>query len=70
MSWLVHSLNKLYSAGELKSSIIFLSQEDISAHKTKYPEAKLPDKYQNTGPEVRNLKDYEDAMDKEVRANG
>lgn len=64
------SERELYSAGELKSSIIFLSQEDISAHKTKYPEAKLPDKYQNTGPEVRNLKDYEDAMDKEVRANG
>ena len=64
------SERELYSAGELKSSIIYLSQEDISAHKTKYPEARLPDKYQNTGPEVRNLREYEDAMDKEVNANG
>ena len=64
------SERELYSAGDLKSSIIYLSQEDISARKTKYTEAKLPEKYQNTSPEIRNLQEYEDAMDKEVLANG
>ena len=64
------SERKLYSAGDLKSSIIYLSQEDISARKTKYTEAKLPEKYQNTSPEIRNLQEYEAAMDKEVFANG
>lgn len=53
---------ELYSAGELKSSIIYLNETQKEKSKNKMTESKLPAKYRGGNPEIRNLKVYEDAM--------
>jgi transposase len=53
---------ELYSAGELKSSIIYLEElkNVVPQH---FTTPKLPVKYCGNAPEVRSLSIYEDAMD-------
>lgn len=53
----------LYSAGELKSSIIYLEKmKESSTEKTTSTKAKLPSKYQGHSVEIRDLSVYENAM--------
>lgn len=54
----------LYSAGELKSSIIYLKELQKDNAKSKTPVIKLPIKYRGDNPEIRDLSIYEDAMEK------
>lgn len=65
------SERELYSAGELKSSIIYLMQNDID-RKTKYPRhgTSLPLKYKGDKTEIRSLSVYEEAMNGRSVANG
>ncbi len=65
------SEKELYSANELKSSIIYLTQERIDNVKTKKKDSTaLPDKYRGDKPDVRSLSAYEDAMDERSAVNG
>jgi len=65
------SEKELYSANELKSSIIYLTQERIDNLKTKKKDSTpLPDKYRGDKPEIRSLSAYEDAMDERSAVNG
>jgi len=52
----------LFSAGELKSSILYLSEAHKEQPKNKNKVSKLPTKYQGNIPETRDLSLYEDAM--------
>ena len=65
------SEKELYSANELKSSIIYLTQERIDNLKTKKKDSTpLPDKYRGDKPEIRSLSAYEVAMDERSAVNG
>ena len=59
------SEKELYSAGELKSSIIYLDQLK-TAPKKKENLTALPSKYRGNTPEIRNLGVYEQAMERSV----
>ncbi|MDO4650582.1 MAG: IS21 family transposase [Eubacteriales bacterium] len=60
------SEREIYSANELKSSIIYLSQEMMDKHTAKTRDGTggtgLPAKYRGDRPEVRPLSTYEEAM--------
>ena len=65
------SEKELYSANELKSSIIYLTQEKIDNVKAKKKDSTaLPDKYRGDKPDIRSLSAYEDAMDERSAVNG
>ena len=64
------SEKELYSANELKSSIIYLTQEKIDNVKVKKDSTALPDKYRGDKPDIRSLSAYEDAMDERSAVNG
>ena len=65
------SEKELYSANELKSCIIYLTQESLDKHRAKPRDSTpLPEKYRGDKPEVRSLKDYENAMDERSAING
>ena len=65
------SEKELYSASELRSSIIYLTQEKIDKVKTKNKDSTaLPDKYRGDNPEIRSLSAYENAMDERSAVNG
>ena len=64
---LIHGLHycsekELYSAGDLKSSIIYLAQLKTEPKK-KEKLATLPSKYRGNAPEIRDLSVYEQAME-------
>ena len=62
---------ELYSANELKSSIIYLTQETIDkAISRKKDSSALPDKYRGDSPEIRSLSAYENAMNEGRAVNG
>jgi transposase len=56
------SEKELYSAGELKSSIIYISEIQKEKPKIKKVESKLPEKYRGGNPETRDLSIYENAI--------
>ena len=67
---LIHGLHycsekELYSAGDLKSSIIYLAQLKIEPKKKEKFTA-LPSKYRGTAPAIRDLSVYEHAMERSV----
>ena len=67
---LIHGLHycsekELYSAGDLKSSIIYLAQLKTEPKK-KEKLATLPSKYRGNAPEIRDLSVYEQAMERSV----
>ena len=67
---LIHGLHycsekELYSAGDLKSSIIYLAQLKIEPKKKEKLTA-LPSKYRGNAPEIRDLSVYEHAMERSV----
>ncbi len=65
------SEKELYSASELKSSIIYLTQEKIDKIKAKKIDSTaLPDKYRGDKPDQRSLSVYEDAMNERSAVNG
>ena len=53
---------ELYSAGELKSSIIYLNELQADKSICVKPTNRLPENYRGNNPEIRNLSVYEDAM--------
>lgn len=53
---------ELYSAGDLKSSIIYLNESNKDKSVSKISESMLPSKYRGGNPEVRDLSEYENAM--------
>ena len=55
------SERELYSAGELKSTVIYFHQKKKEANTQKQPTA-LPSKYRGNNPKVRELSVYEEAM--------
>ena len=61
---------ELYSAGELRSTIIYLTQADIEKAKEKKNPMLLPEKYRGDKAEIRDLGEYEAAMDMGGVANG
>ena len=61
------SEKELFSAGELKSSVIYLDETQEEKSKKVKAKSKLPIKYQGNIPEVRSLSIYEDAMDRGCR---
>jgi len=56
------SEKELYSAGDIKSSIIYLNEIQKEKPKIKKPENKLPEKYRGNNPETRDLSIYENAI--------
>ena len=65
------SEKELYSAGELKSSILYLTQETIDKHKAKSRDGTLiPEKYRGDKTEVRPLSIYEEALSERSVING
>ena len=56
------SEKELYSAGELKSSIIYMNEIQNEKPKIKKTENILPEKYRGNNPETRDLSIYENAM--------
>ena len=65
------SEKELYSAGDLKSSIIYLTQEKLNREKTKAKDSTtLPEKYRGDHPEIRALSVYEEAMNGRGVVNG
>ena len=56
---------ELYSAGDLKSSIIYLEQLKTEPKKKENVTA-LPSKYRGNTPEIRDLGVYEQAMERGV----
>ncbi len=62
---------EMYSAGELKSSIIYLTQDTVGKKKSKNRDGTiLPEKYRNDKTETRSLSVYEAAMDRRSVVNG
>ena len=62
---------ELYSAGELRSTIIYLTQADIERSRNKKQgKSSLPEKYRGDRAEIRDLREYEDAMEMGGVANG
>ena len=65
------SENELYSAGDLKSSIVYISQYNKDNRKTnKRDGTALPEKYRGDKPEIRSLSVYEEAMNEGSAVNG
>ena len=65
------SEKELYSANDLKSCIIYLTQEALDKHRAKARDSTpLPEKYRGDKPEVRSLSTYENAMDERSAING
>ena len=65
------SEKELYSANELKSSIIYLTREKIESIKSKKKDSTgLPDKYKGDKPDIRSLSVYENAMNERSAVNG
>lgn len=65
------SEKELYSASELKSSIIYLTQEELDKRKSNIRDGTaLPDKYRGHKPEIRSLSEYEEAMKGRGVVNG
>ena len=61
---------ELYSAGELSSATVYMSSlEDEKKNKTILHAGQLPEKYRGGAPKVRDLRIYEDAMERRI-ANG
>lgn len=60
------SQKELYSAGELKSSILYLNEIQAEKPKSRKPVNKLPENYRGNHPETRDLSIYEDAMERGV----
>lgn len=59
------SERELYSAGDLKSSIIYLTQTDLERKHNKSRDGTLlPEKYQGDKTEIRSLSVYEEAMER------
>ena len=59
------SERELYSAGDLKSSIIYLTQADLERNRNKIRDGtSLPEKYQGEKPEIRPLSVYEQVMER------
>lgn len=64
------SERELYSAGDLKSSIIYLTQADLERKHNKTRDGtSLPEKYKGDKTEIRSLSIYEEAM-KRSTVNG
>lgn len=53
---------ELYSAGELRSTIIYLTKADMEKSKKENKTARLPEKYRGDKAEIRDLSEYEVAM--------
>ena len=65
------SEKELYSAGDLKSSIIYLTQATIEEKKIKKRDStSLPAKYRGDKPDIRSLSAYENAMNERSAVNG
>lgn len=65
------SEKELYSAGELKSSIIYLTQDKLDKYKINRRDGTaLPDKYREDKTELRPLSIYEDALNRRSAVNG
>lgn len=65
------SEKELYSAGELKSSIIYLTKEKLDRKKpNNRGGTALPQKYRGDNPEIRSLSVYELAMSERSAVNG
>jgi len=65
------SEKELYSAGELKSSIIYLTQDKLDEYKSNIRDGTaLPDKYRGDKTELRSLSVYEDAFNERSAVNG
>ena len=61
------SERELYSAGDLKSSIIYLNQSILEGKYNKTRDGTpLPEKYKGNKPEVRSLGVYEEAMGRRI----
>lgn len=60
------SRKELYSAGELKSSIIYLNELQAEKGKCTKSASELPATYRGNRPEIRDLSIYEDAMERGV----
>lgn len=62
---------ELYTAGELKSSIIYLTQSNNTISKSNtFDSTSLPKKYRGEKPEIRSLSIYEAAMNERSVVNG
>ena len=65
------SEKELYSAGELKSCIIYLTQDKLNRSKSNTRDGTtLPEKYRGDNPEIRDLSIYEEAMNGRSAVNG
>ena len=65
------SEKELYSAGDLKSSIIYLTQDKLNKRKSNTRDGTaLPEKYRGDNPEIRDLSVYEEAMNGRSVVNG
>ncbi len=65
------SEKELYSAGELKSSIIYLTQDKLNTKKANTRDSTgLPTKYRGDKPKIRDLSLYEEAMNERSVVNG
>lgn len=65
------SEKELYSAGELKSSIIYLTQDLLINRKNNNKgSTAIPDKYRGDKPEIRSLSVYEEALSERGAVNG
>lgn len=58
------SRKELYSAGELKSSIIYLNELKTEKTNDRKQALNLPENYRGNHPEIRDLSIYEDAMER------
>lgn len=56
------SEKELYTAGDLKSTVIYLFERKPDVKKNRKAANALPDKYKGTSPEIRNLSEYEIAI--------
>jgi transposase len=64
------SEKELYSANELKSCIIYLTQEKLDEKKAAHDNSAFPEKYRGDAPELRSLSVYEEAMNERSAVNG
>ena len=54
----------MYSAGDIRSPIIYLSKADMEKSKQKKKIASVPEKYRGYKAEIRDLSEYEAALEK------
>ena len=66
------SERELYSAGDLRSSIIYLTQDVIveKRNNNRHNSIPIPDKYKGDNPEIRSLSVYEEALSERGAVNG